>query len=324
MMATRGVLACVLALAGAAPRPGPAAHYVIRTSDLRATLEFTSRVLGLIVLRHEENPEACPITCNGDYAVPWSKTMVGTAAEDEAYALEITYNYGVDGYERGAALHKFEVYVADVEAAGAAAVALGYVVLGNGVVGPDGYNFKLRPAPEGRREPFKAVRFEVADPEATAAWYGDALGMSARPHGTGQTVFFADDEKEGVVFEFHRGDAHAITQYDGRNAFSLPATQVRAVYEKLAREEPDRVVHDLQEINEETGLGVLLIAIVTDVNGLELCLVSSEAFEPAIKGAFDGVGPDYDERAKLATDYAAKVAAAKADKPAAFGWAPEL
>ena len=100
--------------------------------------------------------------------------------------------------------------------------------------------------------------------------------------------------------------------------------QVRAVYEKLAREEPDRVVHDLQEINEETGLGVLLIAIVTDVNGLELCLVSSEAFEPAIKGAFDGVGPDYDERAKLATDYAAKVAAAKADKPAAFGWAPEL
>ena len=64
---------------------------------------------------------------------------------------------------------------------------------------------------------------------------------------------------------------------------------------------------------------------VRALRGLEFDLtVCSEAFEPAIKGAFDGVGPDYDERAKLATDYAAKVAAAKADKPAAFGWAPEL
>ena len=58
---------CLAATAAAAPkektRPGPAAHYVIRTSDLNATLSFTSAVLGLRVLRHEENPEACPITC---------------------------------------------------------------------------------------------------------------------------------------------------------------------------------------------------------------------------------------------------------------------
>ena len=90
-------------------RPGPAAHYVIRTSNLKETLAFTSEVLGLSVLRHEENPTACPITCNGDYPVPWSKTMVGTKPENEAYALEITYNYGVDGYSKGNLLSSIEV-----------------------------------------------------------------------------------------------------------------------------------------------------------------------------------------------------------------------
>ena len=44
---------CLAATAAAAPkektRPGPAAHYVIRTSDLNATLSFTSAVLGLRV-----------------------------------------------------------------------------------------------------------------------------------------------------------------------------------------------------------------------------------------------------------------------------------
>ena len=71
---------------------------------------------------------------------------------------------------------------------------------------------------------------------------------------------------------------------------------------------------------------VLLIAIVSDINGLELCLVSSEAFEPAIAGAANFVGPDYEQRTQLALDYADKVAAAKADAPSVFGWAeaPEL
>ena len=176
-----------------------------------------------------------------------------------------------------------------------------------------------------------------------------------------------------------------VEQFDGRNAFSLPAKLVRRVYDDLSNRAPERIVHELQEINEETGLGagggaeisfsddhgispssprrrrdpslgppvsprtihvvaaasprpvsrgyprrarsqVLLIAIVSDINGLELCLVSSEAFEPAIAGAANFVGPDYEQRTQLALDYADKVAAAKADAPSVFGWAeaPEL
>ena len=39
--------------------------------------EFTDKVLGMKVLRHEENEAACEITCNGDFDNAWSKTIAG-------------------------------------------------------------------------------------------------------------------------------------------------------------------------------------------------------------------------------------------------------
>jgi len=60
-----------------------AAHWVIRTSDLKVTLDFFTGVFGLKVLRHEENDKPCPITCNGDSPTAWSKTMVGYDTEDK-------------------------------------------------------------------------------------------------------------------------------------------------------------------------------------------------------------------------------------------------
>jgi hypothetical protein len=68
---------------------------------------------------------------------------------------------------------------------------------------------------------------------------------------------------------------------------------IRRIYEWLSKEEPARIVYELQEIDEETGLGVLLIAIVSDPNGMELCLVSAETFEPAIRAAADFKPPDW-------------------------------
>jgi len=53
------------------------------------------------VLRHEEFEEGCEATCDGPYAEYWSKTMVGFESEDTSFVLELTFNYGVKGYERG-------------------------------------------------------------------------------------------------------------------------------------------------------------------------------------------------------------------------------
>ena len=137
-------------------------------------------------------------------------------AEDEAYALEVTYNYGVEGYEKGVGLRAFEMYVEDFSAALQAAEALGYSntgipvvgsdaplgpngevpVFGHSIVGPDGYTYNLFMTPPGRREPFAAVTFLVPDPSATAKWYVDTLGMremGATAHSGGKVVAFPSD-----------------------------------------------------------------------------------------------------------------------------------
>ena len=51
------------------------------------------------LLRHEEFKFECEATCNGGYQNPWSKTMVGYGPEENNFALEIVYNYGINHYE---------------------------------------------------------------------------------------------------------------------------------------------------------------------------------------------------------------------------------
>merc|ERR1712048_490704 len=65
-------------------------------------------------------------------------------------------------------------------------------------------------------------------------------------------------------------------------------------------ESPGYVLHELREL-EET-LGTLLIAIIRDPDGLELCLVSSEVFDPAVRAAADFAMPKWDARRKLAAE----------------------
>ena len=76
-------------------------HWVLKIGNLKKMIDFLSGVLGLHALRHEEFSEGCEATCNGPYGGAWSKTMVGYGAEEQNFALELTYNYGIDSYEFG-------------------------------------------------------------------------------------------------------------------------------------------------------------------------------------------------------------------------------
>ena len=173
--------------AGSAVDTTRSAHWVIRTSKLETTLDFLTQVFGMRVLRHEENDEPCPITCNGDSPTAWSKTMVGYATEDKAWALEVTYNYGVDAYVTGTGLASIAVAVPDAAAAAKAAQGLGYMVRSVGlasvmVLGPDGYRFNVVDknniaALAARAEPFLSVRLHVSDLVRTEQFYTSVLGM---------------------------------------------------------------------------------------------------------------------------------------------------
>merc|ERR1712107_128478 len=94
-----------------------------------------------------------------------------------------------------------------------------------------------------------------------------------------------------------------VEQWEGRHAVTLPADDLRRVYSRFKALAPQLIVHELRELQEQ--LGTLLIAIVKDPDGLELCLVSSEVFDPAVRAAADFREPDWEQRRLLETEHAA-------------------
>ena len=290
------LLGCAFAPSCSAER---ALHWVIRVSSLEETLAFTTDVLNMTVLRHEENAEPCPLTCNGVFDTPWSKTMVGYGPEDSHYALELTYNYGIAAYERGAGLQRFVIRMENPFGALDAARAKGYAVDQSIVTGPDGYMYELVQGGRVQQE-FDAVVLKAADPAALAAWYARMIGMTSEPlaHGAHRVGFKTsgmNDFSNGFVIEpTADGGAPRIEQWEGRNAIALPETTLRAINERIKAEAPSLIIHEMRELHEK--LGTLFIVILRDVAGYEVCLVSIETFDPSVREATNYVGPDWGAR----------------------------
>lgn len=77
-------------------------HWVFKVGSLEETVKFYSEFFSFKIFRHEEFESGCEATCNGPYGGAWSKTMIGYGPnEQEAFSLELTYNYGINSYERG-------------------------------------------------------------------------------------------------------------------------------------------------------------------------------------------------------------------------------
>jgi hypothetical protein len=129
-------------------------------------LYFFEKVLGMRVLRHEEFESGCEATCNGPYGGAWSKTMVGYGPEDQNFVLELTYNYGIDGYEFGNDLQYVTLWCPHdaAEQARLAGFAVEQVRDGVSIIhGPDNYKYLIAPKSAERNEAFMAVALRVAD-----------------------------------------------------------------------------------------------------------------------------------------------------------------
>lgn len=278
-------------------------HWVIRNSKLEPSLKFFEHVLGMCVLRHEENETPCDITCNGRYRTPWSKTMMGYKGreEDFAYALEVTFNYGIDSYETGTGLQRFGIFVPDPDTAVAAAKKLGFEVgTNNTVVGPDKYFYQLLQMPEGRQEPFAYVALQVNDLTRSVDFYTNTLGMTLLSSSDLNFKVLENDAVvgfdptarcEGVPVILSQFEGVKLEEYDGRHAIEMPEEKIRSIYKQLEENNPDLIVHKLRELHEV--LGTLVIAIVKDHDGYEICLVSSETFSILVKSACDYKIPDF-------------------------------
>jgi len=78
-------------------------HTMLRVGDLQRSIDFYTKVLGMKLLRTTDRPEQ-----------KYTLAFVGYGTNPDHAELELTYNYGVDGYELGSAFGHLAIGVDDV------------------------------------------------------------------------------------------------------------------------------------------------------------------------------------------------------------------
>ncbi len=119
-------------------------HTMLRVGDLQRAIDFYTNVLGMTLLRVNDNPE-----------YKYTLAFVGYGKNPDHAELELTYNYGVTQYDIGTAYGHIAVAVQDIGAACVAVKAQGGNVTrepgpvkgGTTVIAfvqdPDGYKIEL-------------------------------------------------------------------------------------------------------------------------------------------------------------------------------------
>jgi len=79
---------------------------MLRVGDLKRSIDFYTKVLGMKLLRTTERPDQ-----------KYDLAFVGYGTNPEHAEIELTYNYGVDKYELGSAFGHIALGVPDVYAA---------------------------------------------------------------------------------------------------------------------------------------------------------------------------------------------------------------
>lgn len=121
-------------------------HTMIRVGDLKRSIDFYTRVLGMNLIREVDMPTQ-------QYTVAF--LGFGRGNQDGGAEIELTYNYGVTNYEMGGAFGHIALGVPDVAATCAAIKAAGGNVVreagplkgGTTIIAfvqdPDGYKIEL-------------------------------------------------------------------------------------------------------------------------------------------------------------------------------------
>ena len=81
-------------------------HTMLRVGDLQRAIDFYTKVLGMTLLRTNDNPE-----------YKYTLAFVGYGKNPDHAELELTYNYGVDKYDIGTAYGHIAIAVPDIHLA---------------------------------------------------------------------------------------------------------------------------------------------------------------------------------------------------------------
>lgn len=209
-------------------------HVVYRVGDLDKTIKFYTECLGMKVLRSRDIPEE-----------RYSNAFLGYGPETSNFAIELTYNYGVDKYDIGNGFGHFGVAVEDVSKIVDLVKAKGGKVTrepspvkgGNYTIAliedPDGYTFELLEK-KSTAEPLCQVMLRVGDLDRSINYYKKAFGMELlrkrdNPENKYTVAFMGyGPEDKNAVLELTYN--YGIKEYDKGNGYAQIAVGTDDVY----------------------------------------------------------------------------------------------
>ncbi|EHA8588273.1 putative lactoylglutathione lyase, chloroplastic [Cocos nucifera] len=209
-------------------------HVVYRVGDLDKTINFYTECLGMKLLRKRDIPEE-----------KYSNAFLGYGPEDSHFAVELTYNYGVNKYDIGTGFGHFGIAVEDVSKTvelikakgGKVTREPGPVKGGKTVIAfiedPDGYKFEILergPTPE----PLCQVMLRVGDLDRSINFYEKAFGMELlRKRDNPQYKYtiammgYGPEDKNAVLELTYN---YGVKEYDKGNAYAQIAIGTDDVY----------------------------------------------------------------------------------------------
>ncbi|KAI3658887.1 hypothetical protein MP638_003130 [Amoeboaphelidium occidentale] len=247
-------------------------HWVFKVGNLRKEVEdFYVGLLGMKVLRHEEFAKECDAQCNGPFARPWSKTMVGYGPEDECFVLELAFNYGITSYKKG---NDFKYLIIESTKALEKAKAKGLLKDDEPsiVYSPEGYPFLLKPGDKYR---VSGLALNVNDLKKACNYYTTVLGLEV-----------VSSDKTHSALKYHDGDVtlelfvtedpidHSVA--NGRLAIAVPTKDIDTIEQKV-KQNGDKI-HTERVKLDTPGKATVEVVILQDRSDYEICIVGAEAF----------------------------------------------
>jgi catechol 2,3-dioxygenase-like lactoylglutathione lyase family enzyme len=257
------------------------------------SLEFYEGVMGMKVLRHEEFNQGCEATCNGPYARPWSKTMVGYGSEQHHFVFELTYNYGIKSYKRGNDLRHVEVRLPMTWMA-----PLGHLGV-NGVYtlhDPDGYIWHV--STDSYKPHVSKISLHATHMSQAKNFYHAQLGMAIIKEDK-HFIQLAWSESDRTVLELVKSEEIRHEDAFGRIAMAWKGS-LEPIAEKI-RSSGHTIKHGPITL-DTPGKASVQVVIILDSDSNEICLVEETGFDElsAPKDGADVI--DWEARAELGAD----------------------
>lgn len=255
-------------------------HVVYRVGNLDRTIKFYTESLGMQVLRKRDVPEH-----------KYTNAFLGYGPESTNFAVELTYNYGVESYDIGEGFGHFGIAVEDVyktvekvkEKNGKVTREAGPVKGGKSVIAfvadPDGYKFELIQRPP-TPEPLCQVMLRVGNLERSIDFYEKAYGMKVLRRRDNPEYKYTiamlgyGPEEETAVVELTYN--YGVESYTKGNAYAQIAISTSDVYKtaEIVRKAGGKITREPGPISE---FGTKIVSVL-DPDGYKTVFVDDDDF----------------------------------------------